>query len=843
MNDPVLMPACATDGPTAASNFDPGTEMNSDPGNQSEQFDVSAFCAMLEQKSEKTSEKVVVNLDDYYRQQRDKKRQDLKKKSEAATYMRSYHARKTGKSAESLNEQFDFSDFRAMLEQKSEKTSEKVVVNLDDHYRQQRDKKRQDLKNKSEAETYRRSYHARKISKSAESLNEQLDDDSNVDCKSSVGLSIGKRDETNILTGERYGGVQTANPNLEEQSNTKHETNALNDEENEGTAGEIREPMTDAEKDSLVDNKCNSEKVHVVINLEQPADPNLEEQSNTKHETNALNDEEQKGAVVGIEELMTDVEMKSPNENECSSEKAVVHLEELADPNLEEQSNTEQDANALNDEEQKGAVVGIEELMTEVEKESPNEHECSSEKAVVHLEQPADLNLDEQSNTKQDANALNDEEEKGTVVGIEEPMTEVEMESPNENEYNSEKVHVVINLEQLADPNLEEQSNTKQDANTLNDRDHEGTVVRIEEPMTEVEMESPNENECNSENVHVVINLEQPADPNLEEQSNTKQDANALNDGDHEGAVLGIEEPMTEVVKESPNENECNSEKAVVHLEHTADPNLDEQSNTKQDNNRLNDDEEQKGAVVGIEEPMTEVEKESPNENECSSEKAVVHLEHTADPNLEEQSNTKQDANALNDEEQKGTVVGIEEPMTEVEKESPDKYECNYLRSHHKAGSANAEPSNELDACDVYDKSSEGDTIGERCETSIAVGERGIEVHPVDTILSEQKIEHDANGVNGEDHEVIGAGDSNNQDSKAIEEPTNETEKRALVENEYNIALLPRQKNAKQRKEVPSVITYVSEEVDITKIPKWKHVLVPPEREYMKVFSSCWCGN
>jgi hypothetical protein len=300
---------------------------------------------------------------------------------------------------------------------------------------------------------------------------------------------------------------------------------------------------------------------------------------------------------------------------------------------------------------------------------------------------------------------------------------------------------------------------------------------------------------------------------------------------------------MTEVEKESPNENECNSEKAVVHLEHTADPNLDEQSNTKQDNNRLNDDEEQKGAVVGIEEPMTEVEKESPNENECSSEKAVVHLEHTADPNLEEQLNTKQDANALNDEEQKGTVVGIEEPLTEVEKESPDKYECNYLRSHHKAGSANAEPSNELDACDVYDKSSEGDTIGERCETSIAVGERGIEVHPVDTILSEQKIEHDANGVNGEDHEVIGAGDSNNQDSKAIEEPTNETEKRSLVENEYNTALLPRQKNAKQRKEVPSVITYVSEEVDITKIPKWKHVLVPPEREYMKVFSSCWCGN
>ena len=475
MNDPVLMPACATDGPTAASNFDPGTEMISDPGNQSEQFDVSAFRAMLEQKSEKTSEKVVVNLDDYYRQQRDKKRQDLKKKSEAATYMRSYHARKTAKSAESLNE--------------------------------------------------------------------QLDDDSNVDCKSSVGLSIGKRDETNILTDERYGGVQTANPNLEEQSNTKHETNALNDEENEGTAGEIREPMTDAEKDSLVDNKCNSEKVHVVINLEQPADPNLEEQSNTKHETNALNDEEQKGAVVGIEE------------------------------------------------------------------------------------------------------------------------------------------------------------------------------------------------------------------------------------------------------------------------------------------------------------PMTEVEKESPNENECSSEKAVVHLEHTADPNLEEQSNTKQDANALKDEEQKGTVVGIEEPLTEVEKESPDKYECNYLRSHHKAGSANAEPSNELDACDVYDKSSEGDTIGERCETSIAVGERGIEVHPVDTILSEQKIEHDANGVNGEDHEVIAAGDSNNQDSKAIEEPTNDTEKRSLVENEYNTALLPRQKNAKQRKEVPSVITYVSEEVDITKIPKWKHVLVPPEREYMKVFSSCWCGN
>ena len=543
MNDPVLMPACATDGPTAASNFDPGTEMNSDPGNQSEQFDVSAFRAMLEQKSEKTSEKVVVNLDDYYRQQRDKKRQDLKKKSEAATYMRSYHARKTGKSAESLNEQFDFSDFRAMLEQKSEKTSEKIVVNLDDHYRQQRDKKRQDLKNKSEAETYRRSYHARKISKSAESLNE-LDDDSNVDCKSSVSLSIGKRDETDILADERYGGVQPANPNLEEQSNTKHETNALNDEENEGTAGEIREPMTDAEKESLVDNECNSEKVHVVINLEQPADPNLEEQSNTK-----------------------------------------------------------------------------------------------------------------------------------------------------------------------------------------------------------------------------------------------------------------------------------------------------------QDNNRLNDDEEQKGAVVGIEEPMTEVEKESPNENECSSEKAVVHLEHTADPNLEEQSNTKQDANALKDEEQKGTVVGTEEPMTEVEMESPDKYECNYLRSHHKAGSANAEPSNELDACDVYDKSSEGDTIGERCETSIAVGERGIEVHPVDTILSEQKIEHDANGVNGEDHEVIGAGDSNNQDSKAIEEPTNETEKRSLVENEYNTALLPRQKNAKQRKEVPSVITYVSEEVDITKIPKWKHVLVPPEREYMKVFSSCWCGN
>ena len=156
------MPACATDGPTAASNFDPGTEMISDPGNQSEQFDVSAF--------------------------------------------------------------------RAMLEQKSEKTSEKVVVNLDDHYRQQRDKKRQDLKNKSEAETYRRSYHARKISKSAESLNE-LDDDSNVDCKSSVSLSIGKRDETDILADERYGGVQPANPNLEEQSNTKHETNALNDEE------------------------------------------------------------------------------------------------------------------------------------------------------------------------------------------------------------------------------------------------------------------------------------------------------------------------------------------------------------------------------------------------------------------------------------------------------------------------------------------------------------------------------------------------------------------------------------------------------------------------------------
>ncbi len=86
---------CAPENPTeeVKQEITSRTIPSLEPIDKCDQFDFKAFRAMLEQKSNKAAEKVVVNLDDHYRQQRKKKRQDLEKKSEAQSMMHSYHSR------------------------------------------------------------------------------------------------------------------------------------------------------------------------------------------------------------------------------------------------------------------------------------------------------------------------------------------------------------------------------------------------------------------------------------------------------------------------------------------------------------------------------------------------------------------------------------------------------------------------------------------------------------------------------------------------------------------------------------------------------------------------------
>ena len=60
------------------------------------------------------------------------------------------------------NEEFDFSALRAKLAQKAESTTTKklnIVVNLDEHYKSQREKKLLDVKKKYEAKEYLKSFH------------------------------------------------------------------------------------------------------------------------------------------------------------------------------------------------------------------------------------------------------------------------------------------------------------------------------------------------------------------------------------------------------------------------------------------------------------------------------------------------------------------------------------------------------------------------------------------------------------------------------------------------------------------------------------------------------------
>ena len=72
-------------------NYSKKTNLNADPAiDQCEQFNFRAFRAKLEQKSGRAPGKVVVNLDDHYKKQRDKKRHDLEKKRETQIYMNLY---------------------------------------------------------------------------------------------------------------------------------------------------------------------------------------------------------------------------------------------------------------------------------------------------------------------------------------------------------------------------------------------------------------------------------------------------------------------------------------------------------------------------------------------------------------------------------------------------------------------------------------------------------------------------------------------------------------------------------------------------------------------------------
>ena len=106
------------------------------------------------------------------------------------------------------DEVFSFSSFRAKLEQKSA-SSKLVVVNLDEHNKQQRDKKRQDLKKKSEASTFLHSYHDVVI---AESIAEAGKRDVDVDVDVNGGSQTVSLQEVREEGGESAHNVVPLKP-------------------------------------------------------------------------------------------------------------------------------------------------------------------------------------------------------------------------------------------------------------------------------------------------------------------------------------------------------------------------------------------------------------------------------------------------------------------------------------------------------------------------------------------------------------------------------------------------------------------------------------------------------